>query len=49
VCKHFRDGNAKNVPHAAKDKKELIKNLQKRGYKGKTIEKYLSLSSLADS
>jgi uncharacterized protein YjbI with pentapeptide repeats len=45
---HFHNSNAKNVPPAAKDKKELRKKLEKRGLEKENVNEYLSFSSLPD-
>lgn len=47
--RHFHNSGSKNVPPAIKDKKELRKRLEKRGFDGETIDRFLSLSSLAKS
>jgi hypothetical protein len=51
LSRHFRNNssNPESVPPAVKDKRELREKLEKRGFDTKTIDRYLSLSSLADS
>ena len=49
LWRHLCNNNAKNVPPAVRDKKELREKLEERDFDEETIERYLSLSSLADS
>jgi uncharacterized protein YjbI with pentapeptide repeats len=49
LCRHFHNSNARNVPPAAKNKKELREKLKKRGFDKYDIDRYLSISSLAGS
>jgi hypothetical protein len=51
LCRHFRNNssNPGSVPPAVRDKKELREKLEERGFDKETIDRFLSISSLADS
>lgn len=49
LWRHLCNNNAKNLPPAVRDKKEIREKLEERDFDGETIERYLLRSSLADS